>query len=520
MENTLDLEYLLGVARRRWAHFVLPALVLSAIVAVIAVVLPPVYVSTARILVESPQIPAEFVRSSFTEVADQRIRVIEQRIMTRSNLLDIARKFDLATGELAGHSSSQIVDFMRARIAIEPEQAEGRSSRGGVTIGFTVSFEHEDPNVAARIAGELVTLILAADARTRRTRIDDTTEFLEKEAQRLEQELKTMEAQVADFRSANRDAMPDRQPFLIMELGRLRERATQVDDEIRVSEGDHSFDGAGPEADPLLTQLQALNRELLDISAVYSESHPKRKTLVSRMNVLTEKIAERNQSGSGGPAGIGGTGDQDIAGREASAEPSGPDPVLAERRRELAAERQAVNEAIERISQNIARAPEVELGLDALSRRLESSKAKLAEIWSKHAEARIGERLDASQKGERFDLIEQPTVPTEPVRPNRFKILAIGLFFAFGTGGAAFVVPELLDRSLRSPLQLQSRLNIRPLIVVPYIVTAEERRRTIRWRILAFILLCVCGAATVAAFHYFYMPLDIFMEKVINRFST
>ena len=54
--------------------------------------LPPVYLSTALILVESQQIPSELARSTVTTSAADRLELIEQRLMTRENLLEIIER--------------------------------------------------------------------------------------------------------------------------------------------------------------------------------------------------------------------------------------------------------------------------------------------------------------------------------------------------------------------------------------------------------------------------------------------
>ena len=56
---------------------------------------PPTYLSEGKILVQSQQIPTELVRPTVTNAAQERIQVIEQRTMTRENLLAIIDKFQL-----------------------------------------------------------------------------------------------------------------------------------------------------------------------------------------------------------------------------------------------------------------------------------------------------------------------------------------------------------------------------------------------------------------------------------------
>jgi uncharacterized protein involved in exopolysaccharide biosynthesis len=65
---------------------------------ILAVVLPSTFRSAATILIEEQEIPSELVKSTVTTFADQRIQIISQRIMSRSNLVEIIKKYgyDLA----------------------------------------------------------------------------------------------------------------------------------------------------------------------------------------------------------------------------------------------------------------------------------------------------------------------------------------------------------------------------------------------------------------------------------------
>ena len=59
-----------------------------------ALILPPVYKSTATILIEDKEVPKELV-STMDSYAEQRIQYINQRIMTTSRLLDTIQRLNL-----------------------------------------------------------------------------------------------------------------------------------------------------------------------------------------------------------------------------------------------------------------------------------------------------------------------------------------------------------------------------------------------------------------------------------------
>ena len=161
----------------------------------------------------------------------------------------------------------------------------------------------------------------------------------------------------------------------------------------------------------------------------------------------------------------------------------------------------------------------MELGLKILSRHYNTAQVKLEEILRKLSDAKLGKRLEENRKGERFRVIEQPTRATEPTKPNRWRILAIGLVLAFGVGGVSIILSEMMDKSIRSASEMAARLNLVPFVILPLFITPEEvRARRLRlWSITLAWLVSLTGV--VIAIHLFYMPLDVLALKLMARFN-
>ena len=198
-DQLLTPEYFYDVVKRRWLYFVIPFVLVFGVGAVITALLPATYVSEGKMLIESQEIPSDLVQPTVSTVADERVALLQQRIMVRDKLLAIAAKYQLA--ELAKKerffgrwrpqlSSTDIVDMMRERTQIAPIKNDMPVRPGQRQfIAFTVSFENEVPQVARQVANELVTTILDEDVRARTNSALETTRFLERESQRLERRI-------------------------------------------------------------------------------------------------------------------------------------------------------------------------------------------------------------------------------------------------------------------------------------------------------------------------------------------
>ena len=187
--GNLDIKFYWAVLLRRLPYFLVVASLLTAVAVTIAFVLPPKYRSQASMLVEPQQIPGDLAESMVPINPFEQVQIIEQRLMTRENLLDLAQRvgLDAAQPEL---SAGEVVRDVRNGIefiGFEPDVTKLRGVPGATIIG--VAFEAPTAELAYRGVSELVNLILAENVKLRTGRAGDTLEFFQTEAQRIEGEI-------------------------------------------------------------------------------------------------------------------------------------------------------------------------------------------------------------------------------------------------------------------------------------------------------------------------------------------
>jgi len=178
-----------------------------------------------------------------------------------------------------------------------------------------------------------------------------------------------------------------------------------------------------------------------------------------------------------------------------------------------------IQKRIKLLQERILTTPQVELGFKVLERDYENVKSDYEELKAKATDAQLYQSMEEQSKAERFSLLEPPLLPEKPVKPNRTKILLMGLILAMGGGlGAAFLREEM-DKSIRGSLQLVRIIKDTPLITIPYIETkadiAKQKRKTI---VTIVVVVCVILIG-LTLIHLFYKPLDIIWYKVLHRFG-
>ena len=129
----------------------------------------------------------------------------------------------------------------------------------------------------------------------------------------------------------------------------------------------------------------------------------------------------------------------------------------------------------------------------------------------------MGEKLEEDQRSERFEVIEQPVIPQEPIRPDRLKFMAFCIFLAGAASGGLVLSLETVDASIRSASHLMSATKRRPVASIPYMPDPRRRKKITQGMIILCVIFVIMIAAGLAAIHNYFMPLDIFFFKLLAK---
>jgi succinoglycan biosynthesis transport protein ExoP len=197
--------------RRRW---LIAAFSLGLVVTLLLVVLlPPKFRSSGTILIEQQEMPQDFVRSTITSYADERVQMISKRVMTTETLLNLVRHYELYPSLRANGTREAILKQMTKDVGLKMISADVIDPRSGhptsATIAFEVSYTSNNPDLAAKVANELTTLFLNENLNNRTQTARDATQFLESEGDRLNQHIGELEAALAKFKDKHAQQLPE-----------------------------------------------------------------------------------------------------------------------------------------------------------------------------------------------------------------------------------------------------------------------------------------------------------------------
>lgn len=506
MEPQFDLRRYLAIFRRRWFYFVLPAIAIAIGSVAFAYTASPVYEASATILVESQQIPTDLASPTVTSDAAERIRVIEQRLMTRDNLLAVASKYSLFQYLGPNLSPTLLVENVRKAARITPiDTVAGGSGR---VVGFTVRFQYRDGPTAARVANELVTFILSQNVQSRLSRASETSEFFSRQRTSLEQRLLEVERNLAEFKRTNEAYLPETLLDRRDQLQSLRLQMGELDQKIREATA-AAETGASPSDPSGIKQLSfSLQARELDIESLRQQR--------AELTPLAEKGFVPSNRMRDLDTAIG-KAELEIKSLKGQIEDRGGLADAPDRLKLLQTQRAEIEAAATLLNDGILRTPLVQVQLNAMTRDYENLQAEYKLAQAKLENAGVGERLEQDRQSERFEIIEQATVPDTPTSPDRPRIMMAGVASGLAAGVGLVILRQMLDHSVYTAADIERALNFRPISVVSYVRTADEKRRSRRRLLLLLLAVVIAVLVAIYLVDAYYMPLNLVAERVWDR---
>jgi polysaccharide chain length determinant protein (PEP-CTERM system associated) len=511
---TLDLKFYWKLLLRRLPVMAVFLLLCAGLGGITAMKLPETWSAEARLLVEAPQIPDEMVRSTVQTDAIEQLDIIQQRLLTRANLIDIANRFNVFE-DMRGMEPDTVLAQMRA--ATRVRRTAGRDQ---ATL-LTISFEARTGRIAADVVNEFVTLVLEENASFRRTRAEGTLQFFVQEVADLEADLNAQSALISQFKSDNMGALPENQDYRLGRQALLQERLERLERERSVYEAQREdfvriYETTGRvlrdgQANLSINQQRLAEAETqlsLEL-ARYSETHPNIQRLRAQIERLEEIVATEAAADLPAEGNI-------------SAEEAMLNATLAEidtRLEFVLNDIAGTREELEELEEAIARSAGNAIALNDLEREYQIIESRYAAAVGNLNAAQMSERIEATAQGQRITVIENATVPQVPTGPNRIRIAAAGIAAGLGLAGGYFMLLELLNRTIRRPAELIGRFNVTPITTIPYM--ESRRHRFMRRAGLLGGTAVVLVSVPLALWYIdsYYMPLEILVQRGLSRFG-
>src|SRR5271170_6669923 len=505
-----DLQRYLGIVRRRHMQFLIPLFLGWAIVWGASWVLPPRYLSSTLILVEQPTMPKDYVTPNVNDDLQDRMQSITQQILSRTRLLHIIDQLNLYAAPRSQPSADQKVDRMRKDIDIELV----RDARNQITA-FNVSYSSRDPRMAQQVTSELTNLFISENLEVRQQQSEDTTKFLESQLETARKTLSDQEEKIREFKGQHVGQLPAQVGSNLQILAGLQSQLQAEEDALNTAKqqrvyletlvsqyrsvpGLPKLDGGAPVGLPALdAELDKLRAQLADLSAHYTDRHPDVRKVKEEI-ARTEKMRSQMAADLKAKASAA-QSDPSATANDEMGDPNSPmmqlQGQLQANRVEIANRDQGIKELSAKVTDYQARLnqePVREQQLSDLTRGYDQSKANYDELLKKKNESAMATSMELLQQGERFRIIDPPSLPLKPDFPNRLKFCTIGLGIGLALGVVVAGSFEMMDDRIYDEKEFQKLLPVAVISEIPAIMAAtdeqlERRRLWLGWAAAALV---------------------------------
>lgn len=273
---------------------------ISAIIVVIGVVLSVgyalkqarVYQTSTMIQILQPSIANSRDRGPSSAPTLQLLQVVEQRLMTRDNLIKVIEKHNLYGG--GGGTLNEKVLALRLATQFEMIMDQNLRWRSDISpTALVIQVKDGNPELAANLANEFAERLMMQNRESRENQAQVALAFFESEEIRVGEEIAILDAQIAAFKQINADLLP-------AGLKVLRSQQETLDDSLLELEGDiaelknGSSSGAKSVVAKKLKQLEAqfglINTRRSEVSARIAQAPQAERNFV----VLTRKLKQLN----------------------------------------------------------------------------------------------------------------------------------------------------------------------------------------------------------------------------------
>lgn len=420
----------LGVA---WGVCLLGWLVLSLI--------PNSYEAKARLYVQSQALLPSSTGGLVNGKND--LVMLRQTLVSSNSLEKVVRRTDL--NSLVANDADLAAQVAALRLSIkvvaQPDDVFEVTATSSVP-GFSNA---QNARTAAGTVQALIDAFVEENSAGDRAQAGQTLGFIDEELKRREVELREAEQRRVDFETKFMGLLPG-EGSITQRLGAARTELSSIEQQLLAAQGalasarsqiagtPPTIAGADGMAGGAVGQLSALEGQLAQLRARgWKDTHPDIvATLQQIARVRPQAQAERRSgvvTGTPNPLYVSLRGM--LAEREAQAS------ALAARKNQLASD-------LAQLNQKQAAEPELVAEQARLSRDYDVLKTQYDKLLEDREQIRLRSDVNSKTDQMKFRVIDRPSIPSAPAKPNRPLFLTLILFVAIGAGiGAAFAKSQL-----------------------------------------------------------------------------
>jgi polysaccharide chain length determinant protein (PEP-CTERM system associated) len=480
------------VLRRKW-FIIITTLAVAVATAIVACFIPNSFRATTVILVDPQKIPDYYVNSTVTSTVIDRLATLRQEILSDSRLSQIIEEMGLYKDSKNKQSMEEYVKLMQKDITVDL----AATTHGEKALGaFTISYVNRSPIIAAQVTNRLASLFIDENIKNREQSVEGTADFLAKELDDAQKDLKEKEDQITVLKTKNVGELPESEATQVQTLNTLQIELQSERDALNQAQQQKLYlqsmlgdvpsvvnldTEQSPEVLAMQTELSQRENEVDQLRKRYGPQYPDVIKQNTEIQDLQRRIAETQKEQAANQPKIKPTPSKSH------------NPIVESQLARIDEDVQKHQQRAKDIEGQIAahqaqleRIPLFQQQISSVMREYQAAQDHYKYLHDRKFSADMAADLEVRQKGERFEVLDPAQVPFAPDTPNRPLINLIGLAggLVFGFVGALGL--EILDPSVKTEREVVAQLGSVVFGEVPSLQTKASKRRQVVRTIMAF----------------------------------
>jgi polysaccharide chain length determinant protein (PEP-CTERM system associated) len=428
------LSYIQGAARYKWAAMIVAwCFCILAWAGVSSI--PDRYDASARVHVDTRSKLRPLLSGlAIASQVDQQIKLLEKEILSRPNLVKIARATDLDLNVNDSKKMDALLEDLKDSISLSATKQD---------FLFTITAMNSEPELAKKIVEALLALFVEQARGKDREDSNSAQRFLDDQVHEYEVRLQKAELAKEEFKRKNYNLLPSQNanPYsqlqaltaqlaaakLALEEAQMRRDAltSQIDGEVP------TFLGLGSEdtrSNPLDSRIQVLEQQVDQLTLKYTDGHPE---IIAAKRSIEELKKEKAKAQEADDESLVVDNIQSnpvfqqmkISQSNASAEVAS-----------LQARVKAYQEQVDSVRAQMDEMLKVETQLQNLNRDYELINRNYQALLASRESASMTEKVDKTTESLNFRIVDPPSVPSVPSFPNRILFSSLALFVGMVLG--------------------------------------------------------------------------------------
>lgn len=338
---------------------------------------------------------------------------------------------------------------------------------GGTDV-VTLAYKHADPEVASKVVNTLMDVYVQEQIRGNQKNPGAAKAFLETQQSSVEQQVKSVEAEIAQFRTENKIVdLGEEKKGLVENLGSINQQITATGSQLQgmqaqsaALQGQLGLNleqavkanqlGSYPEVQSILEQLAETESNLSKERQRFNDGHPAVASLTETKNALTQQLRNLIAVNVGEGVNVS----QGLLRNENTNKDNQLEKFINFKIEELSLQRQVA--ALYQSQQDLlTRAnilPQLEQKDRELTRRAESAGQTYEALLKNLSQA----SLAASSESGNADVVEYAAVPDKG-SSGRTVLLGMGLILGALLANLSIILLEMQDRSIQSLQEIKKK---------------------------------------------------------------